>query len=681
MSSSTLGPRTGLTPRTTSESAAPARVSEEPVAPSAAPLAQAQPALEEAPTRTIAPRDAGEERGRRATGDAQAREALTRRLPAAGLAFRERLGDHDLPPPRGADPGAALRARRAEAEAFAGTVTAQLPAGTDPTVSERVSARARAFHDEVKELAKPGGDLEKFKAGLDPKLFGDNPRIEMQGVAADNKYESTQLHGFDKAGARHVYVRDSEGKWQERDDLAKLADAGKAPLSAPGRSTKADGTQTFATATLKDGKPVFAVEKDLAKRFDHRPVARQREVGDRVQVRSGKNEDRKMELGAEYRPGEKTDFGTIKSYDGKGTWKVEVAGKTVDVTDRDMRKANNPNFLTPKDNTHGATFDPSKDPDKKMIQAFDAFVASSDKYQGLKKPGQDASVGERVAWEKEMIQASLEFTGKSLRYPNSSKKDYDEAKVALDKSSKELKADDDVKQQLAALKADAAPSAAVTKKIAALTMKELPKEKREQIERATASHERGISSYEAPLQRRDAAATELKKLSGDRATTVGEPELKRLDADIESKQKELAAAQKIVDANQKYGDHLQHTGNAPIGAYFENGTGQCRHSAVMMQALLQHSGIDARMTWGTANTAAGIFRGGTHLWQEATLSNGEQRIVDGTWGDTLPLEATYRGEKQRQSLPDHSDTYNDSLTHKAPTPPRRFDVDPRERIA
>lgn len=470
-----------------------------------------------------------------------------------------------------------------------------------PWQRDRVLERANGFEREVRTLAadaqSPDGALGGLRSSLGD-AFDPSADIELHGVASHLAPETMQAHVRDREGNRHVFVRDSDGAWQGRPDLAQLADAGSIPSRAPGlRRDREGGTATFGVATVKANGDFDIAVPDVS-RFDHAPRSHPFAVGDVVQLSHATGDALTRAEGQPFKRPEDVRFGRITGNDGQGNWTIEQTQRdgsarlgddgqplTTTLTDAELRRTNNPTLLRDGVAVYDARFLPNDPAQRQMIDQWHG----SDERQALmaSRPGPNAPVAERASWERRAIDAADSWLHERMVYPDS--------KADLDGKRERLTTLD---------------------------------ERIGEIDRRLATPE-GANDGGARM--------ELETLSGQR--------------------QELAAD---VEKGERYHEMTERQPPPSIGEYFTNGTGQCRQQAIAGQVLMQDLGIDSRMTRGAANTGTGNYRG-EHMWLETTLSDGSNMLVDPTWtspgsrpGD---LRDAYDGDLRRQEVP--SDTERD----------------------
>jgi hypothetical protein len=441
-----------------------------------------------------------------------------------------------------------------------------------------------------------------------------------------------QAHVRDKANQRRIFVRDGEGSWIERPDLARDVRAGRIPSADPGLVRGPGGTATFAIATLKDGG--LEIDVPEVSQFDHNPRARPFQVGDTVQIMesTGQLEDRTEGLPHVF--SERVRFGRIQSTNGRGSWGVspldaggnvetDAAGQPVvrHLFDQDLRRINNPNLLRAGDVIEDATFDPEIASHKTMI----ADWRSSKEHRRLSasRPGPNASSAERARWERNAIEAADAWIHDRMRYPGTSDRDRQGWRDRI--------ADIDRSLAEPALAADA----------------------RQELETERQQLQGELDWSERDFRTRDRLSARVGELEKQIAAAKPE-ERQRLEEELGEVRGERDRISQTIDADAKYYDELEEqVPPRPIGDFYANRTGVCRHQGMALQTLLQEVGVDSRLTRGAANTEGNIYRG-DHLWLEASLSDGSHLMVDPTWtpGDPISdLQRTYENRNSRREVP------------------------------
>lgn len=328
------------------------------------------------------------------------------------------------------------RLSSADPLSLAGRLDRALPEGRFdyPWQRERVLERAAGFENEARQLASgaadPQSSLGRLRGSLGPG-FDANADIELHGVASHFAPETLQAHVKDRAGKDHVFTRDGEGNWVERQDLANKSARGQIPSMAPGmRRDRAGGTATFGVATVKANGDVDFRVPDVS-RFDHAPRARPFAVGDTVQLSRSTGEAKVAEEGKPYVRNKEVRFGRITGTDGRGNWSIQETnpdgsvkngddGKplaAVSMSDATLRRTNNPTVLRDGVRVYDARFLPNDPAQKRMMDDWHA----SDAYQELDRtrPAPNAPAAEKAAWERRAIDASDAWLHERMEYPDS----------------------------------------------------------------------------------------------------------------------------------------------------------------------------------------------------------------------------------------------------------------------
>jgi hypothetical protein len=388
---------------------------------------------------------------------------------------------------------------------------------------------------------------------------------------------------------------------------------------------------------------------DVSK-FDHAARVKPYNVGDQVQLTSQTGNVEQRVEGQPHTPQERVDFGRITAYDGKGNWTVQemnrdgslkkgADGKPVtrSMTDQDLRRTNNPNMLRDGDKVHSDTRFDSQDPNQqRMMQDWHA----SKEYRDLqaRKPGANATPAQRAGWERDAVSAAERFVGSNLRYPSASEQERTGMRTKIG----------DIDRQIA----DPANQGRVA-----------------DLQRQRASAQAELDQAERDNRERTRLDGEVRRLEGDLATAQRDGKsTETIQRELDQARTDRTRTQERIDQDTRYHQELQNGRDPPpsIGDYYANRTGQCRHQAIAMQSLMQDMGIDSRMTRGAANDDANKYRG-EHMWLEATLSNGQQLLVDPTWNTVTPLRETYQGSPTRREVPRETERqwpsgYRDSVT-------------------
>lgn len=504
----------------------------------------------------------------------------------------------------------------------------------------RILDRAADFERRVGQITTDGTTIPALRTAMG-RNFAPDAAIEFHGVASHFGPETLQAHARDRRGNLHVFTQDSNGRWVERRDLAAKVRAGQIPSSDPGRSRGPGGTATFAIARPQ-ANGTYSIDVPDVSRFDHGPRVRPFQVGDTVQLtRQTGNAEVRTE-GRRHVPQEAVEFGRITGHDGRGRWTVEMTnadgsavtgrnGRPVvrHLTDAQLRRMNNPNVLRNGDTIHGdMRFDSTDANQRRMVDDFH----NSPEYRAAAatNPGPNATADQRAAWERRMIVAGEAFLDRTIRYPEASDADRTTWRNRI---------------------------AAIDARLAVI-----PPAGREatRLNTERAGLQAQLDSAEVDNREVTRLDGEITRLQGEIATerAAGRPTA-TLEGELRQARTDRAAAQNRVDQDRRYHSTLQNGSNPPpsIGDYYANGTGSCRHQAAAMQVLMQDLGIDARMTRGAANTGTGDYRG-EHLWLEATLSNGQQLMVDPTWSTVDDLRGIYEGGPTRREVPRETEDRN-----------------------
>ncbi|OGQ18350.1 MAG: hypothetical protein A2138_20630 [Deltaproteobacteria bacterium RBG_16_71_12] len=534
--------------------------------------------------------------------------------------------------------------RRTSFQEFSGTTTAQrigaglgetrtnlagqldlaLPPGAteSPHLRERVLDRAAKFEQQARDMARAQGDpnspLGRLRGGLGEN-FAPDANIELHGIASHFGPETLQARVRDRAGAEHTFVRDGQGAWVERPDLQALHAAGRIPSSEPGMANGVIPTATYGVATVGANGRVDVRVPDVSN-FSHQPRANPFNVGDTVQVIESTGNARVANAGQPYVADDRVSFGRIAGTDGRGNWTVELTNADGTVrTGADGK----PETRTLTDAQLREANNPTVLRNGSTI--YDATYDRND-------PAQRRMIAD---FHRTPEAQELERTRPG---PNAS---------AAERAAWERRAID---------VADTYLDRRIQYPMSETELGDL------RTQRTTA---------QTQLAETDRQIAEA-RTRGD-STTALEAQRAQQQQSVRDLDAQIQPAERYYDMDRN---------GANIGAYAENGLGQCRHQAIGMQTLLQELGVDARMTRGAANTGAGNYRG-EHMWIEATLSDGNHMLVDPTWsstGDERPgsLETPYRGDLRR--IESSGDTLGDYRRHLASLRARdgtRIDADER----
>ncbi|MBI4820424.1 MAG: transglutaminase domain-containing protein [Deltaproteobacteria bacterium] len=475
----------------------------------------------------------------------------------------------------------------------------------------RILDRASAFAREVTSIVE-GPDqprLQRLRGHLSPQLFEATSPVELLGVASHFRPESLQAHVFDRSGTRHAFVESSSGTWVERPDLAAKLEKGEIPSAEPGL-LRDRGSATFAIARVDSNGKLSMSLPDVSK-FDHAPRAHPFSVGDSVQISLATGLPETRVERERFVPEHVVNFGKIIAYDGLGHWSVALTrpdgsvkqdrGRDVilELSDAELRAANNPNILRDGDLIYDARFDADDPNQQAMINSW----RQSDAYRELERNRPlSPSMGALAAFEESAVSAADAWLNERIRYPSASPETVKVMRARIVEIDRSL---------VAASSPDA----------------------------TTLRAER--QALVSTLARSEADPILLAELDRELKSGISTEAARELRSEVQSR----------IDADLRFHDIVRQHGS--IGDYFVNGTGECRHQAIALQVLLQDIGVDSRMTRGVANDDSKLFRG-DHMWLEITLSDGRQLIADPTWTPRAPIDdlrKTYEESPRRVETP------------------------------